>query len=298
MPPTTMAAAAAAAAATTATSTTDSGSNMDALIFQRLHPKAYLERFLGKGFRPDGRRTADWRDLSFNVGSISTAHGSALVRLGDTTVVAGVKAEIAEPDLDVPTRGFIVPNLDLPAICSPKFKPGAPSDEAQVLSSRLYDLLISCEVLPLDSLCIQPAKAVWCIYIDIMCVNYDGNVYDATVAAVIAALRNTRLPKATFNEETSTTMCSRTELVPLSLQRLPLTLTFGAFDSLHLLADPTSFEEPMLDATLTVAIDESGQMWSMQQEGLMQIGERNSQFVVQECVQAAQQRRAQIQIPT
>lgn len=40
-------------------------------------------------------------------GSISTADGSALVRLGETTVVCGIKAEIAEPELDAPTTGFI-----------------------------------------------------------------------------------------------------------------------------------------------------------------------------------------------
>lgn len=40
-------------------------------------------------------------------GSISTADGSALVRIGDTTIVCGVKAEIAEPDLDLPDQGFL-----------------------------------------------------------------------------------------------------------------------------------------------------------------------------------------------
>lgn len=43
----------------------------------------------------------------FSLGSISTADGSSLVRLGDTAVVCGVKAEIAEPDLDAPEDGFL-----------------------------------------------------------------------------------------------------------------------------------------------------------------------------------------------
>lgn len=37
-------------------------------VFQRLHPKAYFERFIAEGFRPDGRESLDWRDLSVNVG--------------------------------------------------------------------------------------------------------------------------------------------------------------------------------------------------------------------------------------
>lgn len=45
--------------------------------------------------------------VGFVSGSISTASGSALVRLGNTTVVCGVKAEICEPNLDNPDNGFI-----------------------------------------------------------------------------------------------------------------------------------------------------------------------------------------------
>ena len=43
---------------------------------------------------------------------------------------------------------FLVPNIDLPAICSPRFKPGPPSDEAQTLSNWLNDMIVS-SVLPL-----------------------------------------------------------------------------------------------------------------------------------------------------
>jgi exosome complex RNA-binding protein Rrp42 (RNase PH superfamily) len=45
------------------------------------------------------------------LGSISTADGSALVRLGDTTIICGVKAEIAEPELDRPEEGFLGKSL-------------------------------------------------------------------------------------------------------------------------------------------------------------------------------------------
>jgi hypothetical protein len=75
-------------------------------------------------------------------GSITTANGSSLVRLGNTTVVVGVKAEIAEPELDREEEGFLVPNIDLPALCSPRFKPGPPTEEAQILGERLNEVLI------------------------------------------------------------------------------------------------------------------------------------------------------------
>ena len=40
-------------------------------------------------------------------GSITTADGSSLVKWGETTIICGVKAEIAEPDLDRPLDGWI-----------------------------------------------------------------------------------------------------------------------------------------------------------------------------------------------
>lgn len=100
-------------------------------------------------------------ELTLPSGSISTADGSSLVKMGGTTVVCGVKAELAEPELDTPDQGFlggsssspsssqpsdprspVVPNVDLAAICSPKFKPGPPSEEAQALSERLNAALV------------------------------------------------------------------------------------------------------------------------------------------------------------
>jgi len=49
---------------------------------------------------------------------------------------------------------------------------------------------ISSHTLPPTSLVIAPGKAAWAIYIDVVCINYDGNAYDAAVLAVMAALRN------------------------------------------------------------------------------------------------------------
>jgi exosome complex component RRP43 len=44
--------------------------------------------------------------------------------------------------------------------------------------------------LELRSLCIHPGKAVWVLYVDATCINYDGNAFDATLMAMVAALKN------------------------------------------------------------------------------------------------------------
>ncbi|KAJ9102584.1 hypothetical protein QFC21_002985 [Naganishia friedmannii] len=190
----------------------------EAAAYKRLYPVEYLRRFVVENVRPDGRNKDQARDVKINV-----ANGSALVRLGDTTVVCGIKAEIAEPDWKTPNHGWIVPNLDLPALSSPHFKPGPPAEEAQVFSQQLNDLLVSSNVLPLSALCIEPKRAAWVLYVDLVCINYDGNAFDASVLAVMAALRDT--------------------------------CTFGIFKGEHLLPDPTAFETPLLDTTITIALD-------------------------------------------
>ncbi|OAX36890.1 hypothetical protein K503DRAFT_850676 [Rhizopogon vinicolor AM-OR11-026] len=261
-----------------------------AQIFQRLHPRVYLERFTAEKFRPDGRTFDEWRKVSVNVGSISTADGSALVRMGDTTVVCGVKAEVAEPDLDLPEQGFLVPNLDLPAICSPKFKPGPPTEEAQVLSDRLNEALVTSGVLSLSSLCIHPGKAVWTLYVDSTCINYDGNAFDATLLAMLAALRNTTLPKATYDEETGRTTCSRKNRSPLQLERHFASTSFGVLETSHVLSDPTAFEEPLMDVALTVIVDDHGQLISTNESGA-----GISQETLLQCISRAKERASQLQ---
>lgn len=127
---------------------------LQASTFQRLHPRAYYERFLAENVRPDGRELSAWRDISVNVGapgisfplgpaqrrlytgSVSTANGSALVRLGNTTIVCGVKAEIAEPELDIPDQGF------LGACCPSSFA---------LADTNQYPILISPPYVPQNS---------------------------------------------------------------------------------------------------------------------------------------------------
>lgn len=48
----------------------------------------------------------------------------------------------------------------------------------------------SSNVLPLSSLVIEPGKAVWVVYLDIVCLNYDGGILDAAVLASVGALKN------------------------------------------------------------------------------------------------------------
>ncbi|KAK2153306.1 hypothetical protein LSH36_301g02012 [Paralvinella palmiformis] len=104
-------------------------------------PVEYFRKFLEQDTRPDGRALAEVRPVMLNVGSITTAEGSALVKLGNTAVLCAIKAELTVPKDDAPKCGLIVPNVDLPPICSPMFKPGPPSEIAQAATVFMNDVI-------------------------------------------------------------------------------------------------------------------------------------------------------------
>jgi exosome complex component RRP43 len=56
------------------------------------------------------------------------------------------------------------------------------------------------------------------------------------------------------------------------------------FDSMHLLVDPTSFEEPLLDTTFTIVHDDTGELLSVTQHGLA------SEKILDQCVDTAKAR--------
>ena len=130
-----------------------------------------------------------------SIGSVTTAEGSALVKLGQTLVLCGIKAEITTPAFDQPDQGLVIPNVDLMPICSPSIRPGPPSDEAQVLTARLDELLSQQQQRVLDrtQLCIVPGRWVMALYVHVACLNADGNIWDAVVLATISALCSGKL---------------------------------------------------------------------------------------------------------
>ena len=53
----------------------------------------------------------------------------------------------------------------------------------------------SCQCIDLKSLCVAEEKLCWALYVDVVCLCDNGNVYDATYLAATAALKNSEHPK-------------------------------------------------------------------------------------------------------
>ncbi|KAI9933815.1 hypothetical protein ASPWEDRAFT_168090 [Aspergillus wentii DTO 134E9] len=332
--------------------------------FARLQPHAYLLAHLSPptssnqpSIRANGRSASQFRVTSANTGSLTHTNGSAVVRIGDTAAVCGVRAEILhtddiaswsvsrapssdasnkrqkladDPEADdddddeshIEDLSLLVPNLSLSTGCAPGFIPSAPpSPLAQSLSHQILSLLHGTRLVRAEDLRIwhQPPnfgaeelerhnegeqmdvdadqdqkdtknreiKAFWVLYIDIMIISLAGNPFDVAWAAVLAALRDTKLPKAWWDVDNEMVLCSDdvSEARTLSLRGMPVASSYGVFEAdaaagwraviipdaeeekkieesqkkgmqrRWILADPDGYEEGMTEERICVVVD-------------------------------------------
>ena len=119
---------------------------------------------------------------------IRKAEGSALVKLGSSQVLVGVKMQPGEPFQDSPNRGVIITNAELVPLASPIFEPGPPN-EVGIELARVVDRGVrESKAVDLEALCIVPGKQVWIIFIDVHILDDCGNILDAASLGAIAAL--------------------------------------------------------------------------------------------------------------
>ncbi|RLG68485.1 MAG: RNA-binding protein, partial [Methanobacteriota archaeon] len=156
----------------------------------------YILSLAKSGKRVEKRGFDEFRPISLEVGVIEKAEGSARVKLGDTDVVVGIKAEIGEPFPDRPEEGVITTNAELVPLASPTFEAGPPNEDAIELARVVDRGIRESEALNLKKLCLIPGEKVWVIFIDMHILDYSGNLFDACTLGAISALWNTKLPEA------------------------------------------------------------------------------------------------------
>jgi exosome complex component RRP43 len=323
--------------------------------FAKLAPEAHLLSTLAPGdpsapsLRANGRAPAQARPPGVTFGSLNITQGSAVVRVGDSTAICGVRAETLlaanvpsyrrrrrleerasgrvddiepTPEEEAQERerdaaelreyDLLVPNVELGMGACPMFMPGAPPSQlAQTISTRVYSLLHSSGLVSMDDLRIwreveeeqenaahdeeedkmdedgqgtedpkhtphmakrKEVVAFFVLYIDIYFISYDGNGFDVSWAALVAALRDTRLPVAAWDADVEKIICSRTAPKRrLAIRGLPVAISAAVFrgdparedrDELDepswLLVDPDMEEEKLCAETATVVVDCTG----------------------------------------
>jgi exosome complex component RRP42 len=219
--------------------------------------KDYVYDLIGSGKRVDGRGFRQYREISVERDVINRAEGSAMVKIGDTVVLVGVKLEPGEPFSDTPNLGVIMTNAELVPMASPDFEPGPP-DENSVELARVVDRGIrGSETIDLEKLCIEAGEKVWMVFIDIHVLDNDGNLVDAAALGTIASLLNARIPNEKYGLTGEDTLPIRATPVAVT------TVEIGG----NILVDPNLYEENAAASKLTVISNAEGALNGMQKSG-------------------------------
>ncbi|MFA4645878.1 exosome complex protein Rrp42 [Pyrococcus kukulkanii] len=222
----------------------------------------HIINLLKEGKRIDDRGFEDYRPIEIEVGLIEKAEGSALVKLGSTQVLVGIKTSLGEPFPDTPNMGVMTTNVELVPLASPTFEPGPP-DERAIELARVVDRGIrESKALNLEKMVIIPGKTVRVVFIDVHVLDHDGNLMDAIGIAAIAALMNAKVPKVIYNEETGEVEILE-DKEPLPVEKIPIPVTFAKIGGV-LVVDPNLEEEQVMDGKLTITTDETGHISAVQ----------------------------------
>lgn len=213
----------------------------------------YIISKLKEGVRADGRKYEEYRDLTIQTGYVPRAQGSAMVQLGNTRILAGVKIETGEPFPDTPNQGVLTTNVELLPMAFPTFEAGPPN-ETSIEIARVVDRGIrESKMVDIESLVVEPGKKVWIVFIDINVIDFDGNLIDACSYGALAALRSAIVPASKEGKKD----------FPLPVRNTPVAVTMVKIGD-ELVCDPNLEEEQLSSARITVSTTEDGHIRAMQ----------------------------------
>ncbi|XP_011048048.1 PREDICTED: exosome complex component RRP43-like [Populus euphratica] len=282
----------------------DLSSEMEVDAFRRLFPLRYFERHLSESIRPDARPLGRARDTTLALGAVASAHGSALAKIGSTTMLAAIKLEVMTPSTESPDEGSIAIDFHMPPICSPIVRPGRPAEAAPVISKQLSDTISSSGMINLKELSLVSGKAAWMAYLDIYCLDADGALFDAALLSAISAFSHLQIPIVSLNDDGKIVLVSeeddgtKLEDEPVNKEKRKLTLSsipFSLTCILHknyILADPTAEEESIMETLVTVVLDSSSRLVSFYKPGGPVLAQTSA---VQDCVALTRQRVKELQ---
>jgi exosome complex component RRP42 len=222
-----------------------------------------IGQLLDAGKRLDDRDLEAYREIKVEQGVIEKAEGSARVLMGKTEVLVGTKIETGEPFPDTPNEGVQTVNAELVPLASPAFEPGPP-DENSIELARIVDRGIrESKAIDTSKLVIESGKKVFVVFVDVYVLNHDGNLIDASALAAMAALLNTKMPNFEVKDGE---VKIKTGYTPLPMKNHPITVTIAKIND-KLLVDPGLEEEQIMDARISMAFNDDGNICAIQKGG-------------------------------
>lgn len=230
-----------------------SSSRRSTIIVEHLR-KQQMWDALARGKRLDGRDFGEQRTLEIEPDVIKKANGSARVRLGYSEVIAGIKVSTGEPFEGLENKGALIVSAEVLPTASPHSEPGPPDEEVVELARVVDRGIRESEMIDLEQLVLVPGKTVYTIFVDCSVVNADGNLFDATSYAVVAALLGAKLPILEM-QDGKVVDTGNTRDMPITTT--PVSITAARIGD-YVLVDPSSEEEACMDARITITTNEDG----------------------------------------
>jgi exosome complex RNA-binding protein Rrp42 (RNase PH superfamily) len=175
----------------------------------------------------------------------------------------------------------------------------------------------SSRVVEMEDLSIEKGKSAWKLMVDVYCADHDGNVADAALVAVMAALKSLRLPAVSISDadhvvsiqpgsfsavarrscparETHLTACvnhdgAEGDSTALRLQHSAFSTSFALVHG-SVLLDPTSSEEVEAAAAFTLTYTSDGQLCGVHKAG----GSTLEPSALQQCMAVAKARSREL----
>ncbi len=234
-------------------------SRKSSVIVEHLR-RAQMKELLAAGKRLDGRGLRETRPLKIETDVIKKANGSALVSLGNTQVIAGIKVQMDKPFPDVPDKGLLICNAEVLPLASADAEPGPPGEDAIELARVVDRGIRESEMIDLKKLVLIEGEKVYAVFADVSILNVDGNLFDATSYAVVSALLTAKFPKY---EVQAGKAVETDELLSPPISTVPVSVTTARIGD-AIISDPTAEEEACMDARVTMTTDAEGRVCAVQ----------------------------------
>ncbi|KAG4161998.1 hypothetical protein ERO13_D01G090850v2 [Gossypium hirsutum] len=169
----------------------DLSTEVEVDAFRRLFPLRFYEKHLLKSIRPDARPLGRARETTIGLGAVASANGSALAKIGSTTMLGAIKMEVMTPSLETQDEGCIV------------VRPGRPAEGAPVVAKQLSDTILSSGMINLKELSLVSGKAAWMAYLDIYCLDADGATFDTALLSAVAAFSHSIVTRDSWWKRTA-----------------------------------------------------------------------------------------------
>nr|ACO10388.1 Exosome complex exonuclease RRP42 [Caligus rogercresseyi] len=229
--------------------------------------KRFILDGIKEDLRVDGRQRKDVRPMILETDVITHANGSARIRLANTDVLVGVKAELCE---DRP--GGLEFYVDCSANASPEFEGRGGEDLALEISSTLASSYSDPRVFDPSVLHVFKNRYAWVLHVDVLILEVEGgNLFDVSSLAVKSALFCTQVPRVHIVDvdggvpeiELSE---DPEECFRLNVSGAPVLVSLNRVGH-FVIVDASPHEEACSSAAIVVAVTPSGRISSLRKVG-------------------------------